>query len=145
MAISLKIKGFNTLLKDSMSVVLVASLTIVAFSLPNSALAQEGSASALLEEIVTVARKRSEAEAVQDVPVAVTVFGAEQIEALFVKKLDDLSYMMPNVQLDAVGTFPAFKISRFAVRALTARYRQLTRPLASLLTAFIWSQPTASC
>ena len=106
MAISLNFKGFNASLRGPMSMVLVVSLTVVAFSLPISALAQEGSASALLEEIVTVARKRSKAEAVQDVPVAVTAFGAEQIEALFVKKLDDLSYMMPNVQLEAVGTFP---------------------------------------
>ena len=114
MAVSLNFKGFNTSLKEPMSAVLAVSLTVVAFSLPNSALAQEGSAGGLLEEIVTVARKRSEAEAVQDVPVAVTAFGAEQIEALFVKKLDDLSYMMPNVQLEAVGTFPG--VQNFSIR-----------------------------
>jgi iron complex outermembrane receptor protein len=51
---------------------------------------------------------------VQDVPVAVTAFGAEQIEALFVRKLDDLSYMMPNVQLEAVGTFPG--VQNFSIR-----------------------------
>ena len=61
MAISLNFKGFNASLKGPMSMVLAVSLTVVASSLPNSALAQEGSAGALLEEIVTVARKRSEA------------------------------------------------------------------------------------
>ena len=39
---------------------------------------QEGAAGAFLEEIVTTARKRSTAEAVQDVPVAVSAFGADQ-------------------------------------------------------------------
>jgi iron complex outermembrane receptor protein len=86
----------------------------VAFTLPSTAMAQQGAAGALLEEIVTVARKRSEAEAVQQVPVAVSAFGAEQLDALFVTKLDDLSHMMPNVQLEAVGTFPG--VQNFSIR-----------------------------
>ncbi|MDJ0709654.1 MAG: TonB-dependent receptor [Woeseiaceae bacterium] len=87
---------------------------IVVFMQPNHALAQEGSAGALLEEIVTVARKKSDAEAVQDVPLAVTAFGAEQLDALFVKKIEDLSYIMPNVQLESVGTFPG--VQNFSIR-----------------------------
>ena len=87
---------------------------IVAFMLPKGAVAQEGSAGVLLEEIVTVARKRSDAEAVQDVPAAITAFGAAQIDALFVRKIDDLSYLMPNVQLEAVGTFPG--VQNFSIR-----------------------------
>jgi len=91
-----------------------AATAVVVFSLPNIALAQEGAAGALLEEIVTTARKKSDAEAVQDVPLAVTAFGATQIDALFVKKIDDLSYLMPNVQLEAVGTFPG--VQNFSIR-----------------------------
>jgi iron complex outermembrane receptor protein len=87
---------------------------LVVFTLPTTVMAQQGAAGAMLEEIVTVARKRSEAEAVQDVPVAVTAFGAEQLDALFVTKLDDLSHMMPNVQLEAVGTFPG--VQNFSIR-----------------------------
>ncbi len=90
------------------------ALTIIAWSVPTAAIAQEGSASAMLEEIVTVARKKSAAESVQDVPVAVNAFGAAQIDAMFVKKLDDLSYIMPNVQLEAVGTFPG--VQKFSIR-----------------------------
>ena len=86
----------------------------VALSPQHVAYAQDGAAGALLEEIVTTARKRSEAEAVQDVPIAVTAFGAAQIDALFVKKIDDLSYLMPNVQLEAVGTFPG--VQNFSIR-----------------------------
>ncbi|MDX1518332.1 MAG: TonB-dependent receptor, partial [Woeseiaceae bacterium] len=87
----------------------------VAFLQPVDAAAQQkGAAGALLEEIVTVARKRSKAEAVQDVPVALTAFGETQLEALFVTKLDDLSHLMPNVQLEQVGTFPG--VQNFSIR-----------------------------
>jgi len=80
-----KIKGLRHAMAFSASIV----AAIVAFSQPGQALAQDGSASALLEDIVTVALKKSDAEAVQDVPLAVTAFGAEQIDALFVKKIEE--------------------------------------------------------
>ena len=83
-------------------------------SVSDTVYAQSGSAGAFLEEIVTTARKRSAAERVQDVPVAVSAFGADQIEALFVTKLDDMSYLMPNVQLEDVGTFPG--VQNFSIR-----------------------------
>jgi iron complex outermembrane receptor protein len=89
-------------------------VAFVAFSLPAVATAQEGASGAMLEEIVTTARKKSEAEQAQDVPIALTAFGAAQLDALFVKKLDDLSYKMPNVQLEAVGTFPG--VQNFSIR-----------------------------
>ena len=89
-------------------------IAALAYCLPVVAVAQEGAAGAFLDEIVTVARKKSAAESVQDVPVAVNAFGAEQIDAMFVKKLDDLSYLMPNVQLEAVGTFPG--VQNFSIR-----------------------------
>jgi iron complex outermembrane receptor protein len=81
---------------------------------PQTSFAQSGKAGAMLEEIVTVARKRSEAEAAQDVPIALSAYGAAQLDAMFVKKLDDLSYQMPNVQLEAVGTFPG--VQNFSIR-----------------------------
>ena len=91
----------------------IASMLCV-FALPTPVLAQSGSAGALLEEIVTTARKRGEAEIAQEVPIAVSVYGAAQLDALFVKKLDDLSHLMPNVQLEAVGTFPG--VQNFSIR-----------------------------
>ena len=110
MSFNLKIRSLSAFLGASATAV----SAIVAFSLPNIALAQEGSAGALLEEIVTTARKKSSGEAVQDVPVAITAFGAAQLDALFVKKLEDLSYTMPNVQLESVGTFPG--VQNFSIR-----------------------------
>lgn len=116
---TIKIKDLNSesLWLTSVTLLLVAVTTIL--WAPGSVHAQEpeqrsGAAGALLEEIVTTARKRSRAEAVQDVPVAVSAYGAAQIDALFVKKLEDLSYLMPNVQLEAVGTFPG--VQNFSIR-----------------------------
>ena len=107
-------KGLSAAIKLTATSAALASAAVVVFSLPNNALAQDGVAGALMEEIVTTARKRSTAEAVQDVPIAVSAFGAVQLDALFVKKIDDLSYLMPNVQLEAVGTFPG--VQNFSIR-----------------------------
>lgn len=107
------LKGLVALSSTSIA---AAAVAVVAFSLPTGAAAQDGpsgSAGALLEEIVTTARKKSDAEAVQDVPVAVTAFGAEQIDALFVKKITDLSYLVPNVQMEEIGTFPGVQSFSF--------------------------------
>ena len=114
MKIRIKYSRLRTALRVFTGSGAAISAAFVAFSLPLPAAAQEGTASALLEEIVTVARKRGEAEAVQDVPIAVSAFGAEQIDALFVTKLDDLSHLMPNVQLETIGTFPG--VQSFSIR-----------------------------
>ncbi len=112
---SRKLNDLSQFRKLRAATVLIVTAVVVVFSLPNIAHAQKsGAAGALLEEIVTTARKRSAAEAVQDVPVAVNAFGAAQIESLFVKKLEDLSYLMPNVQLESVGTFPG--VQNFSIR-----------------------------
>jgi len=100
--------------KALLAALAMAAASAAIFALPGTALAQEGSARTLLDEIVTTARKKSDAEAVQDVPIAINAFGAAQIDALYVKKLDDLSYLMPNVQLEAVGTFPG--VQNFSIR-----------------------------
>ncbi len=110
----LHFKDLSARFKIGTTAAALVSAAVVVFALPTSAVAQEGAASALLEEIVTTARKRSEAEKVQDVPIAVSAYGAIQLDALFVKKIDDLSYLMPNVQLEAVGTFPG--VQNFSIR-----------------------------
>lgn len=63
-----------------------------------------GSAALLMEEIVTTSRKKSKAEEVQDVPIAMTAYSGDQLEALNVRNVEELSFSMPNVQLDSVGT-----------------------------------------
>ncbi len=67
--------------------------------------AQESGArgsSALLEEVMVTARKRE--EGAQDVPLSVTAFNSDQIDALKVRDLTSLKVGMPNVSLEDLGT-----------------------------------------
>ena len=68
---------------------------------PVTAVAQ-GSAAVLLEEVVVTARKREEGS--QEVPLQVTAFNSDQIDALKVRDLSNLSVGMPNVSLEDIGT-----------------------------------------
>ncbi|MEE4110025.1 MAG: TonB-dependent receptor [Halieaceae bacterium] len=70
--------------------------------------------SALLEEVVVTARKRE--EGAQDVPLSISAFGADQIEALKVRDLTNLGVGLPNVTLDDVGTTRG--TANFAIRGL---------------------------
>ena len=71
-------------------------------------------AQALQRDIVVTATKR--VENVQDVPLAITAFGSEQLETLNYQDLSSLSYTMPNVQLDDNGSTIGFQ--NFAIRGL---------------------------
>lgn len=84
---------------------------------PSSALAQTGGAVDALtdDDIVVTATKRDDVLA-QDVPGAITAFNAEQLEALNFDDLASLSYTMPNVQLEDIGTAPG--IANFGIRGL---------------------------
>lgn len=73
------------------------------------------SVGAASEEVVVTALKHGERN-VQDVPVAVTAFGESQLEALNYQDLQSLSYVMPNVQLEDIGT--ARGIANFSIRGL---------------------------
>ena len=91
--------------------------TVAASVTVPSALAQEipsRSRSVLLEEVVVTARKRD--ESMQDVPVAVTAYGADQIDTLKVRDLTNLSVGMPNVSLDDVGSVKG--TANFTIRGL---------------------------
>jgi iron complex outermembrane receptor protein len=74
---------------------------------------RSGSAT-LLEEVVVTARKRE--EGAQDVPLAISAFSADQIEALKVRDLTNLGVGMPNVALDDVGTTRGTQ--NFSIRGL---------------------------
>ena len=56
-----------------------------------------------LEEVVVTATKKNIEETVHDVPLALTAYGADQLDALHVRDLADLSFSMPNVQLDDIS------------------------------------------
>ncbi|MGH7900097.1 MAG: TonB-dependent receptor [Candidatus Binatia bacterium] len=66
-----------------------------------------------LQEIVVTATKHGEAR-VQDVPLAITAFGADQLEEQSFHTLQSLSYSIPNVQLEDVGTVAGY--ANFSIR-----------------------------
>ena len=72
--------------------------------------------SGVLEEVVTTATKKSEAEIVQFVPAAISVLTGEGLAARHVTDIEDLSYALPNVALDAIGTGKG--IANFSIRGL---------------------------
>ena len=70
----------------------------------------------LLEVVVTTATKKAEAEVAQDVPAAISVLATESLEARRVTDLEDLSYALPNVAFDGIGTGKG--IANFSIRGL---------------------------
>lgn len=75
-----------------------------------------GATDVLAQDIVVTATKKGAAENVQRVPLAVTALGEAQLEANFVRTVQNLSNVMPNVQLEAVGTTPGY--ANFTIRGL---------------------------
>ena len=69
-----------------------------------------------LEVVVTTATKKAEAEAAQDVPGAISVLTGENLRARQANDLEDLSYALPNVALDGIGTGKG--IANFSIRGL---------------------------
>lgn len=76
----------------------------------------ETATEALSAEVVVTATKKGYGESLQSVPLAVTAFGQAQLDAKFVQNLQSLSYDVPNVQLDGVGTAPGY--ANFTIRGL---------------------------
>ena len=76
--------------------------------------AEFGGASSLLEEVIVTARKRE--ESAQQVPLSVTAYGSDQLEALKIRDLQNLSVAMPNVAMDDIGTFRT--VANFSIRGL---------------------------
>jgi len=97
-------------------------LATAACASPGLALAQEsaaqggGATAAFDDDIIVTATKKGQGENVQDVPIAVTAFGEAQLDAKFVQNLQSLSYDVPNVQLEDVGTTPGY--ANFSIRGL---------------------------
>ena len=93
--------------------------TAVSAILGMAALAAPAAAQTLTDvasdEIVVTALKHGERN-VQDVPVAITAFGADQLEALNYDDLQSLTYSIPNVQFEDVGT--ARGVANFSIRGV---------------------------
>lgn len=95
---------------------LFVSAAFAALLSGEAARAETSEPNAGLQEVVVTATKKEKAENVQDVPIAVTAFGSQQLDTLHFQNLTSLSYTMPNVSMDAIGTTPA--TANFAIRGL---------------------------
>ena len=95
----------------------IAALMIAAA--PQTASAQDESRSAvdaLRDVILVTGTKKADAENVQDVPLAVTAYGDEQLDALKVRDLQSLTYSIPNVSFDDIGTISGY--ANFSIRGV---------------------------
>jgi len=93
--------------------VLAYGVAATALMSAGHALAQAASAdNAMLDEVVVTAQRRS--ERLQDVPVTVTAFGAEQVKEARIREIDDVSSRTPGLEFDA---FPASQ-PRIAIRGI---------------------------
>lgn len=77
---------------------------------------RQSAVDAVTDEIFVIGTKKTDAENVQDVPIAVTAFNAASLEARKVRTLQDLSFSAPNVSLDEIGTSRG--TANFAIRGL---------------------------
>ncbi|MDE0520272.1 MAG: TonB-dependent receptor, partial [Candidatus Dadabacteria bacterium] len=73
-----------------------------------------GVSGVFLEKITVTARKRE--ELIQDVPLSITHFSSEEIEALKVNDLESLAVRMPNVALD--DAISGMSIANFSIRGV---------------------------
>ena len=80
--------------------------------------AAQGATDVLIEEVLVTARKRARAEELQSVPVAVTAYNDQQLKALGFNSLLDISFSIPNVSLDEIGTGRG--VASFSIRGLSA-------------------------
>jgi iron complex outermembrane receptor protein len=71
---------------------------------------------ALLEEIIVTATKRAGGIEAQSAAVAVTVYNANQLDAMHIRDLKALGYNAPSVQLEDIGT--ARGTANFSIRGL---------------------------
>ena len=81
-----------------------------------SAMAQQSTADVLRDVITVTATKRPGGVNVQDAPLAVTAYSEAQLEALNARDLTSLSYSIPNVQLEDIGTTRA--TANFSIRGI---------------------------
>ncbi len=83
---------------------------------PEATAERESAIDRVLGTITVTATKKADVENVQSVPVAITAFNAETLEALQVRDIQSLSYSAPNIQLEDIGT--ARGTANFSIRGL---------------------------
>ena len=107
---------FRTASRRSLALLLssVALAPLPAFA--QDAEDDDTSAIGAFNTIVVTGTKTQNAENVQDVPLAVTAFNSESLDALKVRDVQGLTYSAPNVSLDQIGTSRG--TANFSIRGL---------------------------
>ncbi|MBR9911407.1 MAG: TonB-dependent receptor [Gammaproteobacteria bacterium] len=70
--------------------------------------------SALMEEVMVTAQKKAIAESAQDVPVAISAYSGDKVEAMFATNISDIGLTSPNVSLTPL--FPG--VGNFSIRGM---------------------------
>ncbi len=107
-------RKFKSRLKAFLGTFAVGAVLVLISGVSANAQEAFGISSVLLEKITVTARKRE--EPIQNVPLSVTHFSSEEIDALKVRNLESLAVKMPNVALDDIGTVGG--IANFSIRGL---------------------------
>ena len=107
-------KQAPALTRSPLTLALAAAVASTTLSTTASAQDPARGSAALLEEVVVTARKRE--EGAQDVPLSISAFNSDQIEALKVRDLTNLRVGMPNVSLEDIGTTRG--TANFSIRGL---------------------------
>lgn len=92
------------------------SLSLAALLCPSAALASGVTVEQPRAEIVITATKKAGGEKLQEAPLAMNAFGEAEIETRKLRDLQGLTYAIPGVSLDSVGTFRG--TANFAIRGL---------------------------
>ena len=75
-------------------------------------------ADAATENIVITGTKKARGQLALEAPTAITAFGEDAIEALQFRDVESLTFSIPNVSLDSVGTIKG--VANFSIRGLGA-------------------------
>ncbi len=78
--------------------------------------AERGYSQTIIEEVLATATKKAAAEDAQSVPIAVSAFSGEALEAAQMNQMSDLQVWIPNVQLEEHTTVPSS--TSFSIRGL---------------------------
>jgi iron complex outermembrane recepter protein len=109
---------FNKVLMSSVSAAIFAIVPAYAqvSETPEATAERESAIDRVLGTVTVTATKKADVENVQSVPVAVTAFNSETLDALQVRDVSSLSYSAPNIQLEDIGT--ARGTANFSIRGL---------------------------
>ncbi len=91
-------------------------LLLSALLMGSSSIAYAQAVSVLTDEVIVTATKKADGENVQDVPLSISAFGADQLDALQVRDITSLSFRLPSVSLDDIGTTKG--TANFSIRGL---------------------------